>query len=83
MSETQAILPRPGLKPGDRRQTRLMSSIVAPLNEAVAAGQKAAVVDTAMIARITAMAGDFAINLSVALIILIVTVFAARWAAGA
>ncbi len=59
-----------------------MSSLVAPLNEAVAAGQKAAAVDAAMIAKLTDMAGDFAINLTVALIILIVTVFASRWASG-
>ncbi|MDI1326676.1 MAG: mechanosensitive ion channel [Brevundimonas sp.] len=59
-----------------------MSSLVAPLNEAVAAGQKAAAVDAAMIAKLTDMAGDFAINLTVALIILIVTVFASRWACG-
>ena len=59
-----------------------MSSLVAPLNEAVAAGQKAAALDTAMIAKLTDMAGDFAINLTVAVVILIVTVFAARWATG-
>lgn len=59
-----------------------MSSLVAPLNEAVAAGQKAAAVDTAMIAKLTDMAGDFAINLTVALLILIATVFASRWASG-
>ena len=59
-----------------------MSSLVAPLNEAVAAGQKAAAVDAAMIAKLTDMAGDFAINLTIAVIILIVTVFASRWASG-
>lgn len=59
-----------------------MSSLVAPLNEAVAAGQKAAAVDAAMIAKLTDMAGDFAINLTVAVIILIATVFASRWASG-
>lgn len=58
-----------------------MSSLAAPLNEAVAAGQKAAAVDSAMITKLTDMAGDFAINLSIALIILVVTVFASRWAA--
>lgn len=57
-----------------------MSSLAAPLNEAVAAGQKAAAVDAAMIAKLTDMAGDFAINLSIALIILVVTLFASRWA---
>jgi len=59
-----------------------MSSLVAPLNEAVAAGQKAAAVDAAMIAKLTDMAGDFAINLTIAVVILIVTVFASRWACG-
>jgi len=59
-----------------------MSSLVAPLNEAVSAGQKAAAIDAAMIAKLTDMAGDFAINLTVAVIILIVTVFASRWATG-
>jgi small conductance mechanosensitive channel len=59
-----------------------MSSLVAPLNEAVAAGQKAAALDAVMIARLTDMAGDFAINLTVAVVILIVTVFASRWATG-
>ncbi|HWQ85272.1 mechanosensitive ion channel family protein [Brevundimonas sp.] len=59
-----------------------MSSLVAPLNEAVAAGQKAAAVDAAMIAKLTDMAGDFAINLTIAIIILIVTVFASRWVSG-
>ena len=59
-----------------------MFSLVAPLNEAVAAGQKAAAVDAAMIAKLTDMAGDFAINLIIAVIILIVTVFASRWAVG-
>lgn len=57
-----------------------MSSLVAPLNEAVSAGQKAAAIDAAMIAKLTDMAGDFAINLSVAIIILVVTVFASKWA---
>ena len=59
-----------------------MSSLVAPLNEAVSAGQKAAAIDAVMLARLTEMAGDLAINLTVAVIILIVTVFASRWACG-
>ncbi|RZJ32196.1 MAG: mechanosensitive ion channel family protein [Brevundimonas sp.] len=59
-----------------------MTNLVAPLNEAVAAGQKAAAVDAAMIAKLTDMAGDFAINLSIAVIILLVTVFISKWAAG-
>lgn len=59
-----------------------MTNLVTPLNEALAAGQKAATVDAAMIAKLTDMAGDFAINLSIALIILIITVFVSKWAAG-
>lgn len=59
-----------------------MTNLVTPLNEALAAGQKAAAIDAAMIAKLTEMAGDFAINLSIAVIILIVTVFASRWASG-
>lgn len=59
-----------------------MSSPVAPLNEAVSAGQKAAAVDAVMIAKLTDMAGNFAVNLTVALIILIATVFISRWACG-
>lgn len=59
-----------------------MSNLAAPLNEAVSAGQKAAALDAAMIAKLTEMAGDFAINLTVAVVILVVTVFASRWASG-
>lgn len=59
-----------------------MLSLVAPLNEAVSAGQKAAAIDAAMIAKLTEMAGDFAVNLTIAVIILITTIFAARWAVG-
>lgn len=59
-----------------------MSPLVAPLNEAVAAGEKAVAVDVAMIAKLTDMAGDFAVNLTIAAIILALTVFASRWAAG-
>ncbi|HEY0103223.1 MAG TPA: mechanosensitive ion channel family protein [Brevundimonas sp.] len=59
-----------------------MSSLSLPLTQVIAAGEKAAAVDVAMIAKLTDMAGDFAINLTVALLILAVTVFASRWAAG-
>lgn len=57
-----------------------MTNLVTPLTEAVAAGQKAAAVDAAMIAKLTDMAGDFAINLSIAILIFVVTIFASRWA---
>ena len=59
-----------------------MSNLVAPLNAALAQGQRATTVDAAMIAKLTDMAGDFAINLSIALLILVVTIFISRWAAG-
>ncbi|OGN43702.1 MAG: mechanosensitive ion channel protein MscS [Caulobacterales bacterium RIFCSPHIGHO2_01_FULL_70_19] len=58
-----------------------MPDLITPLNQAVAAGREAAAVDAAMIAKLTEMAGDFAVNLIVALIILAGTVFASRWAA--
>lgn len=59
-----------------------MTSFKAPLTEAVAAGHKAVAVDAAMIAKLTDMAGEFAISLSMAVLILIVTVLASRWASG-
>ncbi|MFP5296469.1 MAG: mechanosensitive ion channel family protein [Alphaproteobacteria bacterium] len=58
-----------------------MPDLITPLNQAVAAGREAAAVDAAMIAKLTEMAGDFAVNLIVALIILAGTIFASRWAA--
>ena len=60
-----------------------MSSLLSPLNQAFAAGEKATAVDAAMIAKLTDMAGDFAVNLVIAILILVVTVFAARWVSGA
>lgn len=59
-----------------------MSITPSQVNEAVEAGRRATTVDAAMIAKLTDMAGDFAINLVVAILILIVTVFASRWASG-
>lgn len=59
-----------------------MSSLLSPLNQAFAAGEKAASVDAAMIAKLTDMAGDFAVNLIIAVVILVATVFAARWVSG-
>ncbi len=59
-----------------------MASRIPTLTEAIAAGEKATAVDAAMIAKLTDMAGDFAVNLSIALIILVVTVLASRWIAG-
>lgn len=59
-----------------------MTSLLSPLNQALAAGEKATAVDAAMIAKLTDMAGDFAVNLVIAVLILIATVLAARWISG-
>jgi len=59
-----------------------MTSLLSPLNQALAGGEKALAADAAMIARLTDMAGDFAVNLVVAAIIMIATVLAARWVSG-
>ncbi len=59
-----------------------MVSRIPTLNEALAAGEKATAVDVAMVAKLTDMAGDFAVNLTIAVIILFVTVVASRWIAG-
>ncbi len=60
-----------------------MSSPPDPINALIATGQQAVAVDAVMLAKLTQIAGDFAVNMSIALVILVVTVFAARWAAGA
>ena len=60
-----------------------MSNTAAPIAEAVAAGRQAIAVDAAMIAKLTDMAGDFAINFSIAALIFVATMFAAKWASGA
>ena len=51
--------------------------------EAVEAGQKAVAIDAAVLARLTEMASDFAVNLTVAAIILLATICVARWASSA
>ena len=60
-----------------------MTSIVPSLTGVVTAGEKAVAVDAALIAKLTDMAGDFAVNLTVALLIFAATVFAAKWASNA
>lgn len=60
-----------------------MASSIPTLNDALTASQRAATVDAALITKVTEMAGDFAINLVLAVVILTVTVIAARWAGGA
>ncbi len=52
------------------------------LTDAMALGQSAITADAAVIAKLTDMAGDFAVNLGVALLILCATLFAAKWASG-
>ncbi len=53
------------------------------LNTLVASGDQAITLDAAMISRLTEVAGDLAVNLAIALVILVVTVFVSRWAASA
>jgi small conductance mechanosensitive channel len=57
-----------------------MVSLPTSLNDAVAAGQKAVRLDAAVLAKLTDMAGDLAVNLSIALLILAATVIGAKWA---
>lgn len=59
-----------------------MSSLIPSLGQALSAGEKAATIDTVMVAKLTDMAGALAVNLVVAAIILVATVFAARWVSG-
>lgn len=58
-----------------------MSSLSTSLNDAVTAGQNAVRIDTAVLSKLMDLAGDLAINLSIAAVILVVTVIGARWAA--
>lgn len=58
-----------------------MISLPTSLNDAVAAGQQAVSIDAALLAKLTDLAGDLAVNLTIASIILVATVIGARWAA--
>jgi small conductance mechanosensitive channel len=60
----------------------MSSALDTNIAEAVEAGQKAIALDAAVLARLTEMASDFAVNLTIAAIILAVTIFVARWASG-
>ncbi|AQR61624.1 mechanosensitive ion channel protein MscS [Brevundimonas sp. LM2] len=60
-----------------------MLSTTDPLTSLIAATEQVSAVDVAMVAKLTQIAGDFAVNLAVALIILAATIFAARWASSA
>ncbi len=57
-----------------------MTKLETPLTDAVAAGRAAITVDAALLAKMTDMAGDLAVNLIIALLILVATVFLSRWA---
>ncbi|KAK0331616.1 hypothetical protein LTR94_028216, partial [Friedmanniomyces endolithicus] len=58
-------------------------SNVLTIADAVAVGRQAVAVDAAVIAKLVDLAGDFAINLSIALLIFVLTLFASKWAARA
>jgi len=57
-----------------------MTQLETPITAAVAAGQEAITIDAAVLVKLTDMAGSLAINLTIALLILIATVFVSRWA---
>ena len=54
-----------------------------PIDQALGAGRQALGADAAMLAKLTDMAGDLAVNLTVAVLILVVTLFASKWASSA
>lgn len=56
-----------------------MTSLPTSLNDAVAAGQRAMTLDAAVLAKVTDMAGDLAVNLTIASVILVATVIGAKW----
>lgn len=60
-----------------------MSTIDETLTQVVAAGERSFSIDAALLAKLADVAGDFAINLTVAILIFVATLFAARWASGA
>ncbi|MBU1346238.1 MAG: mechanosensitive ion channel family protein [Alphaproteobacteria bacterium] len=60
-----------------------MPSSINPLTSLATTSEQTVAANTAMIAKLTQIAGDFAVNLGIALLILAATVFAARWASSA
>ncbi|QYC11116.1 mechanosensitive ion channel family protein [Brevundimonas nasdae] len=54
-----------------------------PIAEVVTEARQAFAVDAAILAKLTDAAGDLAINLSVAALIFVATIFASKWASGA
>jgi len=57
-----------------------MVSLPTSLNDAVAASQRAVSLDAAVVAKVTDMAGDLAVNLAIASLILVATIIGAKWA---
>src|SRR5690606_30100887 len=53
------------------------------IEKLIADGREATAFDAAVLARLADLAGDFAVNLIIAALIAVATVFAARWAAAA
>jgi len=60
-----------------------MANLSEMVTGAVAAGERVAAVDAAVITKLTQMAGDLAVNLLIAVLILGLTVVAAKWASRA
>jgi len=60
-----------------------MTTSAETLNTLLTDGRQPMALDAALIARLTQIAGDFAVNLAIALIILVATIFAAKWASRA
>lgn len=54
-----------------------------PITTLIATGQQAVAIDTVMLAKLTQIAGDLSVNLIIAVVILVATVFGARWASSA
>lgn len=59
----------------------MSTPVIVPIEAAAREGERALAVDAVMLARLTDLAGDLAVNLTLALLILIATVIASKWAA--
>jgi len=60
-----------------------MLDLSTQLNEAIATGEQRLSADAAVLAKVTQMAGDFAVNLTIAALLFAATMLAAKWAASA
>ena len=58
-----------------------MSSLNETMTQTLVVGEKRLTVDAAILAKVADMAGDLAINLTIAALIFVATLFVARWAA--